>query len=81
MIFLGIFFICQSNNDKFEIVSIKENKNYNNKNIKIPILMYHSINDNDPKNKMVLPINMFKEQMLWLKENDFNTLSVLSSAG
>ena len=76
MIFLGIFFICQSNNDKFEIVSIKENKNYNNKNIKIPILMYHSINDNDPKNKMVLPINMFKEQMLWLKENDFNTLTL-----
>lgn len=76
MIFLGIFFICQSNNDKFEIVSIKENKNYNNKNIKIPILMYHSINDNDPENKMVLPINMFKEQMLWLKENDFNTLTL-----
>ena len=38
--------------------------------------MYHSINDNDPENKMVLPINMFKEQMLWLNDNDFNSLTL-----
>lgn len=76
MMSLGVFFISENNGDKFEIVSIKENKNYNNKNIKIPILMYHSINDNDPENKMVLPINMFKEQMLWLNDNDFNSLKL-----
>lgn len=76
MMFLCIFFISKNKSDKFEIVSIKENKNYNNKNIKIPILMYHSINDNDPNNNMVLPINMFKEQMLWLNNNDFNSLTL-----
>lgn len=74
MMSLCIFFISENNGNKFEIVSIKENKNYNNKNIKIPILMYHSINDNAPENNMVLPINMFKEQMLWLNDNDFNSL-------
>ena len=31
---LGVFFISENNGDKFEIVSIKENKNYNNKNNK-----------------------------------------------
>ena len=73
---LCIFFISENNDDKFEIVSIKENKKYNNKNIKIPILMYHSINDNDAENKMVLPINMFKEQILWLNYNNFNSLTL-----
>lgn len=76
MMSLCIFFIGKNSNDKFQIVSIKENKNYSNKNIKIPILMYHSINDNDPNNNMVLPINMFKEQMLWLNDSDFNSLTL-----
>ena len=76
IMFLFIFFIIKNDSDKFKIISTRESKSYNNKNTKIPILMYHSINDNDPNNKMVLSINMFKEQMLWLKNNDFNTLTL-----
>ena len=76
IISLCIFFISQNNSEKFEIVSIEKNRTYNNKNTKIPILMYHSINDNDPSNNMVLPISMFKEQMSWLNDNKFNSLTL-----
>lgn len=42
--------------------------------IKIPILMYHSISDNDPNNGLLVPVNQFDEQMRWLSENGYTTM-------
>ncbi|MEG0297585.1 MAG: polysaccharide deacetylase family protein [Clostridium sp.] len=42
--------------------------------IKIPILMYHSISDNDPNNGLLVPINQFEEQMRWLNESGYTTM-------
>ena len=44
--------------------------------VRIPILMYHSISDDDPDNSLLVPIAMFNEQMLWLKENGFTAMSM-----
>lgn len=42
--------------------------------IKIPILMYHSISNSDPKNGLLVPVNQFEEQMKWLSENGYTTM-------
>lgn len=46
---------------------------YNNKSI--PILMYHSI-DYEKENELRLPKEQFKEQMKYLKENGYTTLTL-----
>lgn len=45
-------------------------------NVRIPILMYHSISDADPNNTLMIPPSMFKEQMDWLKNNGFTTMTL-----
>lgn len=42
--------------------------------VKIPILMYHSISDSDPNNTLLVPINQFDEQIKWLKESGFTPM-------
>lgn len=45
-------------------------------NVKIPILMYHSISDANPDNNLLIPPEMFKEQMEWLKNSGFTTMTI-----
>lgn len=45
-------------------------------NVRIPILMYHSISDANPDNSLLVPPTMFKEQMDWLKNNEFTTMTL-----
>ena len=42
--------------------------------VKIPILMYHSISDSDPNNTLLVPINQFEEQVKWLSEEGFTPM-------
>lgn len=44
--------------------------------VRIPILMYHSISDEDPNNNLLVPPAMFEEQMAWLEENNFTAMSM-----
>ena len=44
--------------------------------VRIPILMYHSISDDDPNNNLLVPPNMFEEQMAWLEANEFTAMSL-----
>ncbi|RHH69507.1 MULTISPECIES: polysaccharide deacetylase family protein [Vagococcus] len=43
--------------------------------ISFPILMYHSLTVSNDGNTLKLPPEEFKEQMEWLKENDYYTLT------
>ncbi|WP_291651816.1 polysaccharide deacetylase family protein [Clostridium sp.] len=42
--------------------------------VKIPILMYHSISDSDPNNNLLVPTSQFNEQIKWLKESGFTPM-------
>ena len=42
--------------------------------VRIPILMYHSISDSDPDNNLLVPINQFEEQVKWLTEEGFTPM-------
>ena len=44
--------------------------------VRIPILMYHSICNDDPNNSLMIPTEMFAEQMEWLRENNFTAMSM-----
>lgn len=44
--------------------------------VRIPILMYHSICNDDPNNSLMIPTEMFAEQMEWLSENNFTAMSM-----
>ncbi|CAM2731558.1 polysaccharide deacetylase family protein [Hathewaya histolytica] len=55
----------------------KENISYikkDPKEVQIPILMYHSISDKDPKNGLLVPRKQFKEQVEWLHKNGFTPM-------
>ncbi|MFX0548645.1 polysaccharide deacetylase family protein [Hathewaya histolytica] len=55
----------------------KENISYikkDPKEVQIPILMYHSISDKDPKNGLLVPKKQFKEQVEWLHKNGFTPM-------
>lgn len=44
--------------------------------VQLPILMYHGITDNPSKvNDYVILINTFEEDLLWIKENGYTTVS------
>lgn len=58
-----------------EIVDI-EYINVSPEEVRIPILMYHSISDEDPNNNLLVPPAMFEEQMAWLQENNFTAMSL-----
>lgn len=42
--------------------------------IQVPILMYHSISDTDSTNNLLVPPDMFEEQIKWLKDNGFTAI-------
>ena len=44
--------------------------------VRIPILMYHSISDEDPNNNLLVPPSMFEEQMAWLEANGFTAMNL-----
>ena len=44
--------------------------------VRIPILMYHSISDEDPSNNLLVPPAMFEEQMAWLEANEFTAMNL-----
>lgn len=62
-------------NNKEEEVDI-EYINIEPGDVRIPILMYHSISDEDPNNNLLVPPAMFEEQMAWLEENNFTSMSM-----
>lgn len=42
--------------------------------VQVPILMYHSISDTDSTNNLLVPPDMFEEQIKWLKDNGFTAI-------
>ena len=48
----------------------------NSEDVRIPILMYHSISDENPENNLMVPPAMFEEQMAWLEENGFTAMDL-----
>ena len=44
--------------------------------VNIPILMYHSISDDNPENNLLVPPDMFDEQMKWLSENGYTSMNL-----
>lgn len=65
------------NKEKEKETQEKEEVNYltlDVNEVKIPILMYHSISDNDPNNTLLVPINQFEEQVKWLREEGFTPM-------
>lgn len=74
-----------NNNEGVEQDNQEENKEEENKleyiniapeEVKIPILMYHSISDDDPNNNLLVPPSMFEEQMAWLEANEFTAMDL-----
>lgn len=74
-----------NNNESVEQDNQEENKEEENKleyinispeEVKIPILMYHSISDDDPNNNLLVPPSMFEEQMAWLEANEFTAMDL-----
>ncbi|GAB6167864.1 hypothetical protein JCM1393_03240 [Clostridium carnis] len=55
----------------------KEDKEYLSlkpEEVKIPILMYHSIADGYPNNRLVVSVSQFTEEIKWLKEKEFTPM-------
>lgn len=73
--------IVEENNTENE-ESIKEEEieveyiNISPEEVRIPILMYHSISDSDPNNNLLVPPAMFDEQIAWLNENGFTAMNM-----
>ena len=59
-----------NDSDETEFISI------NSEDVRIPILMYHSISDENPENSLMVPPSMFEEQMAWLEENGFTAMNL-----
>ncbi|MGG7212440.1 polysaccharide deacetylase family protein [Clostridium nigeriense] len=57
--------IEEKNND-YIILDVNE--------VRIPILMYHSISDSDLNNNLLVPIKEFEAEVKWLKENRFTPM-------
>lgn len=58
-----------------ELAKLQQSVKPAQKQGKIPVLMYHSI-DYEAGNELRIPKEKFREQMKYLKDNGFNTLSV-----
>lgn len=56
----------EKNNNDYETLNVND--------VRIPILMYHSISDADPNNSLLIPVKEFEEQIKWLKENGFTPM-------
>lgn len=74
--------LATSNAEKIKLNKISQVKKIETENyddlskVAIPVLMYHSINTNDPNNNLIIPPEQFKAQMQYLKDNGFNTISL-----
>lgn len=55
-------------NDKIEYINMDPEE------VKIPILMYHSISNVNPMNNLLIPEKQFEEQIKWLKDNNFTPM-------
>lgn len=66
----------ESIEDNVEEESTVEYINIVSEEVRIPILMYHSISDDDPNNSLLVPPAMFDEQMAWLEENKFTAMTM-----
>lgn len=65
----------EKNNDEIEGEPIEiQYVEMDPQQVEIPILMYHSISADDPENGLLVPPDMFSEQMKWLSENGFTTM-------
>lgn len=56
----------EKNNNDYETLNVND--------VRIPILMYHSISDADSNNSLLIPVKDFEEQIKWLKENGFTPM-------
>lgn len=65
----------EDNTENKELPKI-EYVNINKEDVNIPILMYHSISDTNPNNNLLIPPKGFEEQMQWLKNNDFTSMTL-----
>lgn len=72
--------VDNSNINKDEIIEEKEDVDgfvtIPVESVRIPILMYHSISNDDPNNSLMVPPEMFNEQMEWLNKNDFTAMNM-----
>lgn len=62
-----------------DIVEEKDDIEYINilpSEVRVPILMYHSISDSDPNNSLLVPQKMFNDQIKWLYDNKFTAMSM-----
>lgn len=60
-------------------IELKKSLNYISKPISdtfIPVLMYHSISDRDPSNSLLVSPSEFENEMAWLHDNGFTSLSL-----
>ena len=44
--------------------------------VRIPILMYHSISDGDSNNSLLVPPTLFDQHIKWLSDNGFKSMSL-----
>ena len=60
-------------------IELKKSLNYVSKPVAdtyIPILMYHSISDSNPSNTLLVPPSEFENEIAWLHDNGFTSLSL-----
>ncbi|MEW8957326.1 polysaccharide deacetylase family protein [Clostridium sp.] len=55
---------------------IKEEVKLKDNSIGVPVLYYHSIYDNPNKDELIVSKEMFREQMKYLKDNNYKTLTL-----
>ncbi|MGG7143530.1 polysaccharide deacetylase family protein [Clostridium nigeriense] len=67
-----------NNADKLNEENVEEKKDdyitLDINEVRIPILMYHSISDLDPNNSLLVPVKQFESEIKWLKENEFTPM-------
>lgn len=56
----------EKNENDYETLNVND--------VRVPILMYHSISDADQNNSLLVPVKQFEEQIKWLKENGFTPM-------
>ncbi|WP_027634636.1 polysaccharide deacetylase family protein [Clostridium hydrogeniformans] len=62
--------IIKEKEEPKEEVKLKDNS------IGVPVLYYHSIYDNPKKDELIVSKEMFREQMKYLKDNNYKTLTL-----
>ena len=60
--------VSENDMEKYKEIPLEE--------VRIPILMYHSISDTDPNNSLLVPPALFEEHIKWLSDNGFTAMSL-----